>query len=297
MEKVTVGLVQLAWSGSIESMAAQYRALIPQAAERGASVVCLPEFSLLPYFPGTRDEAGFAYAEVVGDGPSSTFFAEAAAAFGVTVVGSLFEQDGDRYYDTAVIYNPQGVLTGTTRKVHIPSGDGYHEADFFGGATDYPVHDIGPAKLAAPTCYDQWFPELARVYRLNGADFIFYPTAIGSEPNAPEVDTAEQWLTVQRAHAITNGVFVAAANRVGHENAVTFYGSSFICAPTGEVLAQAGRDTTEVITATLDPAVMDLWRSLFPLTEQRKPDAYARLTDPVTGDLPPRFEASRHVNE
>ncbi|MEO0561754.1 MAG: nitrilase-related carbon-nitrogen hydrolase, partial [Chloroflexota bacterium] len=156
--------------------------------------------------------------------------------------------------------------------------------------------NIGPLNLAAPTCYDQWFPELARIYALNGADLIFYPTAIGSEPTAPDVDSAEAWLTVQRSHAIANGVFVAAANRVGHENDVTFYGSSFICDPTGAVLAQAGRDTTEVITATLDPAVMTRWRGLFPLTAQRKPDTYTRLTDPTDQALPERFQAARDVN-
>ena len=183
-----------------------------------------------------------------------------------------------------------GDLVGTTRKIHIPSGEGYHETDFFGGGDDYPVWQTDAVKVAAPTCYDQWFPELARIYSLNGAEYIFYPTAIGSEPTDPDMDSAEMWQTVMRAHAITNGVFIGAANRVGHENAVTFYGSSFICDPTGQVLAQASRDATEVITATLDPAVMERWRGLFPLLQQRMPHTYAPITRTATENLPERFQ-------
>ncbi len=297
MQKITVSLVQLAWNGSIGAMKEQYEALIPQAVAAGAQLVCLPEFSLLPYFPGTRDEGGFAFAESVGSGVSSQFFAHMAQSHGVTLVGSMFERDGDRYYDTALIYAPDGTLTGATRKIHIPSGDGYYETDFFGGGNAYPVWDVGAMRVAAPTCYDQWFPELARIYSMNGADYIFYPTAIGSEPTDPDMDSADMWQTMMRAHAIANGVFVGAANRVGHENDVTFYGSSFICDPMGNVLAQAGRDTTEVITATLEPAVMERWRGLFPLLQQRMPHTYARLVDAAEGGLPGRFQAERSIND
>lgn len=297
MQSVTVGLVQLAWTGSIASMQEQYHTLIPRAAKAGATVICLPEFSLLPYFAGTRDESGFQYAEVVGSGVSSQFFADMAKTHGVSVIGSIFEQDGDKYYDTALIYAPDGTLAGQTRKIHIPSGEGYYETDFFGGWTEYPVWDVDLLRVATPTCYDQWFPELARIYSMNGAEFIFYPTAIGGEPTDPEMDSADMWQTIQRSHAIANGVFVGAANRVGEENGVTFYGSSFICDPMGQMLAQAGRDTTEVITATLDPAVMARWRGLFPLLQQRKPHVYGRLVEPLTGDIPQRFQAARNVNE
>ena len=289
MEKVTVGLVQLAWSGSIDSMQAQYADMIPQAVAQGASLVCLPEFSLLPYFPGTRDKSGFDYAETVGAGVSSQFFSQMAREHSITLVGSLFERDGDAHYDTSLIYGPDGALVGATRKIHIPSGEGYHETDFFGGGATYPVWQTDAAKVAVPTCYDQWFPELARIYSLNGAEFIFYPTAIGSEPTDPDADSAEMWQTVMRGHAVANGVFIGAANRVGQENAVTFYGSSFVCDPTGRVLAQAGRDTTEVITAELDPAVLQRWRGLFPLLSQRQPERYSRLTEATQDTLPGRF--------
>lgn len=296
MQPITIGLVQVAYNGNQNDMIDQYRNLIPQAVEAGAQVVGLPEFSLLPYFPGTRSADGFQYAEIIGEGISSRFFSEVAKQHGIYLIGSQFEQDSNHYYDTAVIYSPDGQLVGRTRKVHIPSGDGYHETDFFGGWHEFPVWNLDAIQLAAPTCYDQWFPELARIYGLNGAELIFYPTAIGSEPTDPDMDSSEMWLTIQRSHAIANGVFVAAANRVGHENAVTFYGSSFICDPMGNVLAQAGRDTTEVITATLDPAVMARWRGLFPLINQRQPQTYQALTDEAKRDLPLRFQADRQVN-
>lgn len=296
MKTTTISLIQLAWSGSVESMKAQYRQLIPQAVAQGAQVVCLPEFSLIPYFPGTRDENGFAYAEDVRSGVSSTFFAEMALQHQVYIIGSLYEVAEKHYYDTATMHAPNADLIGITRKIHIPSGDGYHETDFFGGGEEYPVWQVSDLQVAAPTCYDQWFPELARIFSMNGAELIYYPTAIGSEPNDPDMDSSNMWQTVMRGHAIANGVFIAAANRVGHENAVTFYGSSFICDPMGTILAQAGRDTTEVITATLDETVFTRWRGLFPLLQQRRYSTYSRLLEPATGALPERFQSIRHPN-
>ncbi len=286
MQKIRVALIQLAWPGDRATMQDTYRQLVREAAEDGARLVCLPEFSVSPYFPGTRDKAGFRWAESLAAGASSRFFSELSRTNKVIIIGSLFEEtrEGD-YYDTATIHGSDGELLGYTRKVHIPSGEGYHETDFFGGAADYPVHDIGAVKLAAPTCYDQWFPELARIYAMNGAEFIFYPTAIGSEPTDPDFDSRDAWQTVMRGHAAANGVFIAAANRIGVENGVTFYGSSFICDPTGTILAQAGRDTTEVIIADLDPQSLTRYRDLFPLLHQRKPHTYSRLINSI--DLPP----------
>jgi N-carbamoylputrescine amidase len=204
-------------------------------------------------------------------------------------VGSLYEQAGENYFDTATIHGPDGKLIGKTRKIHIPSGVGYHETHFFGGADDYPVFDIGPLRMATPTCYDQWFPELARIFSMNGAQFIFYPTAIGSEPTDAAMDSQQAWQTIMRGHAIANGVFIGAANRVGTENLVTFYGSSFICDPMGKILAQASRDRPEVILAEIDLSVLRRWRGLFPLLHQRRPGAYARLLDDKVADDPPEW--------
>lgn len=282
MQSLRVALVQVAWLGTREAMFAAYRQLVAEAAQRGAALVCLPEFSLSPYFASRRDKAGYQWAEPLRGDISDTFFGELARQHRVTLVASLFEQAADgRYFDTATIHAPNGELIGSTRKIHIPSGEGYHESDFFEGGQDYPVHTISGLHLATPTCYDQWFPELARIYTLNGAEFIFYPTAIGSEPTDPAMDSMPMWQTVMRGHAIANGVFVGAANRIGEENGVRFYGSSFICDPMGTVLAQAGRDTQEVITADLDPHTLTHWRELFPLLHQRKPGAYTRITEPV----------------
>lgn len=290
MEDIHIALAQGHWTGDQETTKALYRELVAEAAETGASLICLPEFSILPYFPGLRDPAGFGWAEPLQGGVSDQFFGELSRALCVTIIGSLFERDvAGRYWDTATIHDPTGRLRHHTRKMHIPSGEGYHETDYFGGADQYPVHDIGAIRLAAPTCYDQWFPELARIYALEGAEFIYYPTAIGSEPTAADFDSADAWRTVMRGHAVANGVFVAACNRIGTENAVTFYGGSFICDPLGRILAQASRDRDEVIHAVLRAEVREQYLELFPLLRQRKPQHYGRLLHGIAGKPPSRW--------
>ncbi len=285
MQDLRIALIQLAWAGNRGAMAERYRVLIAQAAQTGASLICLPELSLSPYFPGTTDPAGFSWAEPLHGGESDRLFSELARQLRVTIISSIFEQTpDDHYYDTAIIHNPQGELCGVTRKIHLPYGEGYNETDFFQPGDEYPVFNIGALNVAAPTCYDQWFPELARIYSLNGAELIFYPTAIGSEPTDPNIDTAEAWQTIMRGHAIANGVYIGAANRVGVENGVTFYGNSFLCDPMGRILAHAGRNTTEIITADLDPATLKHWRSLFPLLRQRMPQTYGRIIAAEDGE-------------
>ncbi len=278
MKDIHIALVQGHWTGEQETTRALYRDLVAEAAETGADLICLPEFSILPYFPGLRDGGGFRWAEPLEGGASEQFFGELARERGVTVIGSLFERDeAGRFWDTATVHKSDGKLAHYTRKMHIPSGEGYHETDYFGGADKFPVHKLDKVKLAAPTCYDQWFPELARIYALEGAELITYPTAIGSEPTASDFDSADAWQTVMRGHAVANGVFVAACNRVGRENAVTFYGSSFICDPLGKVLARASRDGDEVIHAILKADLREQYLALFPLLHQRRPQHYGRL--------------------
>ncbi|MEN8131287.1 MAG: nitrilase-related carbon-nitrogen hydrolase [Pseudomonadota bacterium] len=290
MQSLRIALVQTDWPGDRDTMVTKYRELVAQASKAGATLVCLPEFSISPYFPGTRDDQGFDWAEPVSGGPSDQVFGELARENGVTLVGSIYEKDEQgRYWDTATVHDPAGRLIHFTRKVHIPSGEGYYETYFFEGFDGYPVHDLGSVKLAVPTCYDQWFPELARIYALEGAELIFYPTAIGSEPTAADFDSQPSWQTIMRGHAIANGVYVAAANRTGTENDARFYGSSFICDPTGKILVQAGRDTTEFIVADLDPNTLEHWRTLFPLLHQRRPETYGRITQPASVPLPKRW--------
>jgi N-carbamoylputrescine amidase len=289
MKQLHLALCQGHWTGDVDSTAKLYAELISEAAQRGASLIGLPEFTLLPYFPASRDKAGMQWAETLTEGVSARFFSAMAQQHQVELIGSIFEREGDNYWDTAVSYGADGQLSHFTRKVHIPSGDGYHETDFFAGDVAYPVHELDTVKLAAPTCYDQWFPELARIYALNGAELIFYPTAIGGEPTAPEFDSRDAWQTVMRGHAVANGLFIAAANRVGQER-VTFYGSSFICDPLGRILASASRDKDEVIDVVLEPAVREQYLNLFPLLHQRRPQTYGRLLEKAEGQPAERWQ-------
>lgn len=280
MPPLKIALIQTHWPGNRADVSQTYRALVQEAVAQQADVVGLPEFSLSPYFASVIDEANYQWAEPLHGGESDRLFSQLARQNGVYLIGSLFEQAEDnRYWDTATIHGPDGHMVGFTRKVHIPQGEGYHEDHYFGGSDGYPVHDVGGLKIAVPTCYDQWFPEMSRICALNGAEFIYYPTAIGSEPTNPDIDTQEAWQTVMRGQAIANGVYIAAANRVGTEG-VEFYGSSFICDPIGNILAEASRDQTELITAQLDPTLFNEWRRLFPLLKQRRPDTYSRLQQP-----------------
>jgi len=277
LNDIKIALIQTHWPGERAAMVRTYRTLVAEAARAGARAVCLQEFSLSPYFASVIDESNRRWAEPLRGGESDRVFSELAADNGVYLIGSIFEKEGEQnFWDTATVHNPSGVLQGFTRKVHIPSAEGYHEDHYFAGSDAFPLHDIAGVQFAAPTCYDQWFPELSRIYALAGAEVIFYPTAIGSEPSAPEVDSREAWQTVMRGQAIANGVFIAAANRTGVEG-VTFYGSSFICDPMGNILAEASLDQTEIVYADLKADVFDKWRWLFPLLKQRRPEVYGRL--------------------
>lgn len=291
MKPIRFGLTQTEWTGDQNSMIERQAELVAEAANEGASLILLQEFSVGPYFAGVTDEAGFEWAEPLKGGPSDRAFSRYASDNNVTIIGSIYEIDeAGEYWDTATVHGPSGELEHFTRKVHIPSGEGYYETHFFGGYDEYPVHDLGDVQLAAPTCYDQWFPELARIYALEGAELICYPTAIGAEPTDLEMDSQPSWETVMRGHAIANGVFVAAANRVGEENGIPFYGSSFICAPSGQLLAQASRTETEVLIADLPPYDLEHWRELFPLLHQRRPDTYSRIAGAPVGDVPDRWQ-------
>lgn len=290
---VRVGLVQALWRRDPRAHADALWRGIEDAAAQGSQLVCLQELTLHRYFGDVKDPALFELAEPLDDGPTSRLCKRWAKEAGVFVVGSLFERaqvgNKTRHFNTAIVCAPDGTLFGFTRKQHIPRGTGYNEGFYFEpGDSDYPVHDLGFIKLAVPTCYDQWFPELARIYALKGAELLVYPTAIGSEPDHPDFDSQPLWQQMMTSHAIANGVFVAAVNRTGDdENSaidrrqkVTFYGASFVCAPTGQMLVQAPRDRPAVCVATLDFAVMAFWRTLFPLLAQRQPQTYQRLLHP-----------------
>jgi N-carbamoylputrescine amidase len=288
-ETLRVALVQFAWKSDSAAHEENLREGIKQASEAGAKIVFLPELTLTRYPADTRPtNRPNSIAESLNDGPTITFAKSAARDFGVYVHASLYEfqdfEDG-RGLNTAIIVSPDGELVAKTHKLHIPVTAGYYEDEYFqpgpAEGNPYPVYDLLGAKLGLPTCWDEWFPEVARSYSLRGAEVLCYPTAIGSEPDHPNFDTAPLWQKVIVGHAIANGTFMVVPNRWGNEGAINFYGSSFICDPYGRIIAEASRDTDEVLVADLDLDQRRDWLDLFPFLATRRPDTYATLIEPV----------------
>ena len=286
-----VGVVQERWHPDPDEHEHALAHGIELAAGEGARIVCLQELTLSRYFAITPDgpQAVGATPEELDGGPTVTFARRMAAETGVYVHASLYERsDGSDGlgYNTAVVVAPDGRLVSRTRKLHIPVTAGYYEDHYFrpGPAADDPFPlislptDDGDAKLGCPTCWDQWFPELARAYSIEGAEVLIYPTAIGSEPDHPEFDTQPLWQQVIVANGVANATFMVAINRIGVEGPLTFYGSSFISDPYGRVLVQAPRDEPAVLVADLDLDQRRDWLELFPFLTTRRPDAYGLLT-------------------
>jgi len=293
---VRVGLVQHRWRPDADELTKVLRDGIDRAAGEGAALVCLPEITLLRYPADTPagPNPGDA-AEDLLDGPTFALAAEAARANGIFVHASLYEKapaaDG-LGFNTAILVSPSGELAGRTRKMHIPISAGYYEDTYFRAGpaegNPYPVYEpdgLG-AKLGMPTCWDEWFPEVARNYSLGGAEIVIYPTAIGSEPVFPAFDTQPLWQQVIVANGINSGLFMVVPNRIGDEGTVTFYGSSFISDPYGRVLVQAPRDEEAVLVADLDLDQRRDWLELFPFLLTRRPESYAALTAPVDAQRP-----------
>jgi N-carbamoylputrescine amidase len=283
-----VGAVQQRWHPDPEEHRRALAEGIRLAASRGAQLVCLQELTLSRYFavdPGGPQAAG-AEPEPLPGGPTYEFAAAIAAETGVYVHASLYERaeepDG-LGFNTAIVVAPDGELAARTRKLHIPVTAGYHEDRYFrpgpAEGEPYPVVALAGAQLGLPTCWDQWFPEVARAYSLQGAEVIVYPTAIGSEPDHPEFDTQPLWERVIVGNAIANGVFIVAVNRIGEESPLRFYGSSFICDPYGRKLVQAPRDEPAVLVAQLDLDQREDWLELFPFLSTRRPDTYRALAE------------------
>ncbi|BEL03249.1 hydrolase [Actinoplanes sichuanensis] len=279
-----VGLVQHHWRPDPAELREVLLGGIAQAADAGAEVVFLPELTLSRY-PAFEEPAGkpVSLAEDLATGPTVALAAEAARRHGILVHASLYESVdlGDGLgYNTAVLVDKSGSLVGRTRKTHIPVTEGYVEDKYFrpGPADDaYPIHYSGNVGYGLPTCWDEWFPEVARSYALKGADLLAYPTAIGSEPDHPDFDTQPLWQQVIVGHAIANGLFIVVPNRTGDEGRISFYGSSFIVDPYGRILAQAPRDREAVLVADLDLNQRGDWLTLFPFLRTRRPDTYGGL--------------------
>jgi len=278
---VAVGLVQMRCGEAPSENLARALAHTEEAARQGARLVCLPELFGSRYPCQSEDAARFDLAEPI-PGPSSEALSKLAASLGVGIVGSLFERrSAGLYHNTAVTFDRDGALVGRYRKMHIPDDPLYYEKFYFTpGDLGFAAASCAGVRAGALVCWDQWFPEAARLTALAGAELLFYPTAIGWQfDEGAEVDAAQHdaWETVQRAHAISNGVFVVAVNRVGPEDAIRFWGQSFVVDPYGRVLARASASEEEVLVVECDLAQIEQARREWPFLRDRRIDAYGDL--------------------
>lgn len=281
METVTLGLVQSrAFPTQPESLA-HHETLIRQAAEKGAQIVCLQELFLTPYFCTRQDPALFDLAEPV-PGPTTQRLQPLAKELGVVIIASLFEKRGPGlYHNTTAVIDANGTYLGKYRKMHIPQDPGFEEKFYFTpGDLGYRVWDTKFGRIGVLICWDQWYPEAARLTALQGAQILLYPTAIGWLPEEKaELGEAQHtaWETVQRGHAVANGCYVAAVNRVGTEGDSEFWGQSFVANPYGEIVARASVDREEVLLVDCNLKVVEDFRRIWPFFRDRRVDTYAPL--------------------
>jgi N-carbamoylputrescine amidase len=292
--KFTVALVQMSMGPDPEANFASAVERIREAARRGAQVVCLPELFRTQYFCQREELALFDLAEQI-PGPSTKKLAAVAREAGVAIVASLFERRAPGlYHNTAVTLNADGEIAGIYRKMHIPDDPLYYEKYYFApGDLGFQAVDTAAGRVGTLVCWDQWFPEAARLTALQGAELLFYPTAIGWHPAEKDEFGAAQydaWQTIQRAHAIANGVYVAAVNRVGQEQGdvlgnraagpgLEFWGGSFLADPFGRIVARAGHDSEEILLGEIDRALLEETRRNWPFLRDRRVDAYAGITE------------------
>ena len=282
-----VGLIQMSASADADDNLSRAVSFIDQAAELGASVICLPELFRSQYFCQREDAALFDLAEPI-PGPSTQTIGKVAQQRKVTVIAPIFERRAaGLYHNSAAIIDGQGNVAGIYRKMHIPDDPAYYEKFYFTpGDLGFRAFDTPVGSIGTLICWDQWYPEGARLTALRGANILFYPTAIGWHPHEKEqYGTAQRnaWQTIQRSHAIANGVYVAAVNRVGHEKpggggaGIEFWGSSFLCDPFGVVIAEGSIDREEVLIGEVDLARIEDVRRNWPFLRDRRIDAYAGI--------------------
>jgi N-carbamoylputrescine amidase len=282
-EKTQVALVQMRCGANPEQNLTRAIEFIRDAAKNGAQIVCLPELFRSQYFCQSEDHDNFSLAENI-PGPSTDALTKLAREKSVVIVASLFEKRAAGvYHNTAVVIDADGNILGKYRKMHIPDDPSYYEKFYFTpGDLGFQSWKTARGNLGVCVCWDQWYPEAARLTALRGAEILFYPTAIGWHPSEKKKYGAAQfsaWQTMQRSHAIANGCFVAAANRVGHEapaggDGIEFWGQSFICAPSGEILAQGSVDREEIVSAEVEWKRVDQHRTHWPFLRDRRVDAY-----------------------
>lgn len=284
MTAVTVAALQTALSDDVAHNVARVTELVRAAAAKGAQIILPSELFEGHYFCSTERETDFARARPIAGHPTIIQFQQLAAELGVVIPVSVFEQDGPHYYNSIATIDADGALLGVYRKSHIPTGPGYQEKFFFRpGGTGFAAYRTRFATIGVAICWDQWFPEAARAMTLAGADVLFYPTAIGSEPEEPDNDTRDPWRRVMIGHAVANCVGVVAANRIGTEGSgaseITFYGSSFIADERGDLVADLGRTETDIAIATLDLDRIARHRASMGFFRDRRPELYRSLAE------------------
>ncbi len=287
MSKVKVGLVQMSCSGDAKSNMDKAIAGIKDAAAKGANIVCLQELFTSLYFCDVEDYENFKLAEPI-PGPSTETLSAVAKEAGVVVIASLFEKRAQGlYHNTTAVLDADGTYLGKYRKMHIPDDPAYFEKFYFTpGDLGYKVFKTKYGTIGVLICWDQWYPEAARLTALMGAEILFYPTAIGWATSQDEATNTEQynaWQTIQRSHAVANGVHVVSVNRVGYEQdgAMKFWGGSFVSNPFGSLIVKASHDEEEVIVTELDLSKTDSYRTHWPFMRDRRIDSY--------GDIVKRF--------
>lgn len=284
-----LGLIQQTCGENLDQNLESTVQAIRKSAEQGAQIICLQELFRSQYFCQTEDSTRFKLAETI-PGPSTEVLSKLAGELEVVIIVPLFEKRAEGlYHNAAVVIDADGSIAGLYRKMHIPDDPCFYEKYYFTpGDTGFRSFPTRYGRIGVLICWDQWFPEAARLTALSGAQFLFYPTAIGyQDHDAPELTKqTAAWETVQKAHAISNGLFMAAVNRVGRESALTFWGRSFVCDPFGEVIAQAGDKNSENLIVECDLSKIEQTRQDWPFLRDRRVDAYHKLTriydDPQT---------------
>lgn len=287
MGKVTLGLLQHACSADPAANLKKTLALAEEAARRGANIICTQELFCSEYFCQSEDHANFKLAERI-PGPRTEAFRKLAKKRGVVVIASLFEKRASGlYHNAAAVIDADGALLGVYRKMHIPDDPLYYEKFYFTpGDTGFRSWKTKFGRIGVLVCWDQWYPEAARLTALQGAEILFYPTAIGWHPREKKRHGAEQhdaWELIQRSHAVANGCFVAACNRIGHEKpaggrGIEFWGQSFVAGTSGRILAKASASREEILIVPVDLEEVDATRTHWPFLRDRRIDAYSDLT-------------------
>lgn len=289
MRKVKVAATQMSCSGNIDENIQKAEALVREAAAQGAQIILLQELFETPYFCQKEKADYYVYATELEQNKAVNHFKQVAKELQVVLPISFYEKKNYARYNSLAVIDADGTVLGKYRKSHIPDGPGYEEKFYFNpGDTGFKVWNTRYAKIGVGICWDQWYPEAARVMSLMGAEVLFYPTAIGSEPQDGDIDSKDHWQMCMRGHAAANLISVVASNRIGEEvdedSSINFYGSSFIAGPQGNMIVEAGRDEQTVLVSEFDLDALEVQRIEWGIFRDRRPDLY-RLIASYDGEI------------